>query len=130
MRPALPILRKVMPAQRVNPALCLQAGRNPGLLKRVGATTNLASLPPSEITLNKNLIVAALLSTVAALSFAQPAAAPAAPKAATAEAAPAAAKAPADAASKTKDADKKHTEKKHAAKPAAAAPAAAPAASK
>ena len=76
-----------------------------------------------KMTTTKTLLAAALLSTFAAVSFAQT---PAAPKAAEAAKAPSVAMAPADAASKPTHHKKHH--KHHAAKAAPAAAAAASAA--
>jgi len=82
----------------------------PGPLERLGAKTSL--FPESNMTTTKTLLVAALLSGVAAMSFAQ---APTAPKATatttTAAAATTAAPVAADASTM-----KKHHGKKHAAK--------------
>jgi hypothetical protein len=86
----------------------MQAGQMPGPLERLGAKTSL--FPESNMTTTKTLLVAALLSSVAAMSFAQ---APTAPKAPAPSAAVATTVAPVAADATT---TKKHHGKKHAAK--------------
>jgi hypothetical protein len=98
----------------------MQARKTLGQLKRVGANANLARIGIT-MTTAKSLLVAALLSTVAAVSFAQT---PAAAKATTGMPTRAAATAPANETSKPLH-HKKHHKAHHAKKASAKAPAAA-----
>jgi hypothetical protein len=98
----------VNPAGRA--ALWMQAQQALRPLKRIGAHASLACIGIT-MTSTTSLIVAALLSTAAAVSFAQT---PAAPTSAPAASAPKAAKAPADPASAPMHHKKHHTH--HAAK--------------
>ena len=87
----------------------MQAGQMPGPLERLGAKTSL--FPESNMTTTKTLLVAALLSSVGAMSFAQAPTAPKATTTTTAAIATTAAPVAADASTM-----KKHHGKKHAAK--------------